>query len=302
MDAQQTTNVAVAASWPLDPRAPATAVRVRQAILESLHRAGGGHYGGCASCVEILLALCASRPLACRDGAGDRLLLSKGHASMALYAVLSLTGPVQLPLERFGTFGSPLQGHPDCRRFPILDFSFGSLGQGIGVGCGLALGIRARGDNVWVVMGDGECQEGMVWEAAMLAARYRISNLHVIVDANDEQECGWGHDPGLDQRTVPDDLAKWRAFGWRADEVGGHDLEAVLRWVQRRIASDDERPSVLLARTCKSLGTSVDLRRFRRHHTELNEDEFTGVAEQLRDAERRLDRLRSKSYGARSEQ
>jgi transketolase len=302
MDAQQETDVALAASSPLDPRAPATAVRIRQAILESLHNTGGGHYGGCASCIEILLAICASRPLACRNGAGDRLLLSKGHASMALYAVLSLTGPVPLPLDRFGTFGSPLQGHPDRRRLPIVDFSFGSLGQGIGVGCGLALGIRAQGDSVWVVMGDGECQEGMVWESAMLAARYRIANLRVIVDANDEQECGWGHDPGLDQRTMADDLAKWRAFGWRAEEVDGHDLEALSRWVQDQVANSDERPSVLLARTRKSLGTSVNLSRFRRHHTELSADEFSRLAHELREAARRLERLPASSCDARSEQ
>jgi transketolase len=209
---------------------------------------------------------------------------------MALYAVLSLTGPVPLPLDRFGTFGSPLQGHPDCRRLPLVDFSFGSLGQGIGVGCGLALGIRAQGANVWVVIGDGECQEGMVWEAGMLAARYRVDNLRVIVDANDEQECGWGHDLSLDQRAVPDDLAKWRAFGWRAEELDGHDLQALTRWMHGPGASSDGRPAVLLARTRKRLGTSVELSGFRRHHTELSADEFSELAAELREAARRLER------------
>src|SRR5205823_8043532 len=128
MDALQNAGARTA---PLDPRASSTARQIRRAVLEYLHRAGGGHFGGCASCIEILLALCASRRLACREGAGDRLLLSKGHASMALYAVLSLTGPVPLPLAHYGAFGSPLQGHPDRRRFGVVDFSFGSLGQGV---------------------------------------------------------------------------------------------------------------------------------------------------------------------------
>jgi transketolase len=247
-------------SWqPLDPRAPVARAQIRQAVLKYLHLAGGGHYGGCASCVDILLALCASRTLVCRDGIGDRLLLSKGHASMALYAVLSLTGKHPLPLDKFGVYGSKLQGHPDRRVFDGVDFSFGSLGQGVAVGAGLAMGLRSRRDYVWVVLGDGECQEGMVWEAAMLAARYRIDNLRVIVDANGEQECGWGHDLDLDQRPVPDDLLKWRAFGWRCEEVDGHDAVGLANWIQSQVKPDSGMPSVLLARTRKALGTSVVL-------------------------------------------
>ena len=216
-----------AVSPPLDPRAPDTALRVREAVLSSLHQAGGGHLGGCLSCVDILLALCSCRRLACRDGSGDRLLLSKGHASMALYAVLSLTGAKSLPLETFGAFRSPLQGHPDRRYMSCLDFSFGSLGQGVAVGLGLAIGVREHDQHVWVVLGDGECQEGMVWEAAMLAARYRVHNLHVIVDANNEQECGWAHAPELDQRPLPDDVQKWMAFGWRTEVVDGNAPDAL---------------------------------------------------------------------------
>src|SRR5262245_54869956 len=102
MDAQRNVSDPAHSLGSLDPGAQSTARKVREAILEHLHRSGGGHFGGCSSCVEILLALCASRPLACREGTGDRLLLSKGHASMALYAVLSLTGPETLPLAKFG--------------------------------------------------------------------------------------------------------------------------------------------------------------------------------------------------------
>lgn len=200
---------------------------------------------------------------------------------MTLYAVLSLIGPEPLPLDGFGQFGSPLQGHPDHRRFEGVDFSFGSLGQGIAVGLGLALGLRAEGRYVWVVVGDGECQEGMIWEAAMLAARYRVGNLRVIVDANGEQECGWGHDLTLEQRPVPDDLAKWRAFGWQAEEADGHDADAISRWIRSQSTGALPIPAVLIARTCKSLAASVPLSRFRNHHSVLTSSEFTAMADEL---------------------
>jgi transketolase len=269
-------------SYLLDSKAPEAAVRIRQEVLEYLHRAGGGHYGSCASCIDILLALCGARPMARGGDTGDRLLLSKGHASMALYAVLSLTGPQPLPLATFGGFGSELQGHPDRSRLPLLDFSFGSLGQGVSIGIGLALGVRDLGHFVWVVLGDGECQEGMVWEAALLAARYRVGNLRVIVDANGEQECGWGHDPNLEQLPLPADLAKWRAFGWHADEIDGHNVEAISQWIRHQAVGPVDAPAVLIARTRKSLGTSVHLSRFRRHHTTLTTGEFRTLSDELR--------------------
>ena len=268
-----------------DPFAPSTARHVRRIVLQSLHASGGGHFGGCGSCIELLLALFGSRSMACRDGEGDRLLLSKGHASMALYAILSLLGPRRLPLERFASFGSPLQGHPDRQHLPTLDFSSGSLGQGIAVGIGMALGLQDRGEHVWVVLGDGECQEGMIWESAMLAARYRLSNLHVIVDANGEQECGWGHEASFDQRPVPDDVAKWRAFGWLTSERDGHDPSTLSQWINEVAGTGATGPSVLLARTRKSLGPSEFASRFRRHHTALSPSEFERMREELSDSE-----------------
>lgn len=268
-----------------DPFAPAIARHVRRLVLESLHANGGGHFGGCGSCVELLLALFGSRPLACREGEGDRLLLSKGHASMTLYAILSLLGAKPLPLERFASFGSPLQGHPDKNHLPALDFSFGSLGQGVAAGIGMALGVQSRGEHVWVVLGDGECQEGMVWESAMLAARYRLSNLHVIVDANGEQECGWGHEPSFDQRPVPDDVAKWAAFGWRTSERDGHDPSLLAQWIDEVAGPGATGPSVLLARTRKSLAPSGPASRFRRHHTALSSSEFERMREELAHSE-----------------
>lgn len=255
--------------------------RVRLDILRNLHSVGGGHYGGSSSCVEILVALFAARPLRCVCGSGDRLLLSKGHASMALYAVLSARGPKRLRLDTYGQFGSPLQGHPDRRHLPELDFSFGSLGQGIAVGLGFALALRPAGQHVWVVLGDGECQEGMVWEAAMLAARYKLHNLHVVVDANGEQECGWGHDGDLRPEPVPDDAAKWAAFGWQVSERDGHDLDALRDWVVAQGTVDPLGPTVLLARTRKGIGLAAAVSGFRNHATHLTDDEFRAIEASL---------------------
>ncbi len=266
----------------LDPKEPDTARRIRQAILEYLHRAGGGHFGSCSSCVEIILALFSSRQLECRDGRGDRLLLSKGHASMTLYAALSLTSSKSLPLDSIGSFASPLQGHPDFRRCDSIDFSFGSLGQGLAVGLGLAIGLQSEGIHIWVVLGDGECQEGMIWEAAMLAARYRVYNLHVIVDANDEQECGWAHDPNIEQSPVPGDAEKWKAFGWQTYEANGHDIKVMSQWIQDSVNNDTDMPSVMLARTRKTLTEFAVLPRFRNHHTQLTEAEYSLIANVLR--------------------
>ncbi|SEU45961.1 transketolase [Burkholderia cepacia] len=255
---------------------PSVALRVRHAILAGLRANGGGHLGGTLSCVDILLALFAARAMSALDAAGDALLLSKGHASMALYAVLQHAGVDLGPLGTFGTAGSPLQGHPDRTRLACMDFSSGALGQGVAVGLGMALAREAR--HVWVVLGDGECQEGMVWEAAMLAARHGVPNLHVVVDLNGEQECGWAHDARLDSTPLPDALAKWRAFGWRADEVDGHDIDALTDFVQAHAEGPRHGPTVLLARTVKGHGLGLQLDRFRRHCTQLSGDEWARIA------------------------
>jgi transketolase len=253
------------------------ALQIRRAILAGLRANGGGHLGGTLSCVHLLLALFATRAMTALDGAGDALLLSKGHASMALYAILRHAGAALGPLDTFGVAGSPLQGHPDRTRLACIDFSSGALGQGVAVGLGMALSLAREGRHAWVVLGDGECQEGMVWEAAMLAARYRVANLHVIVDLNGEQECGWAHDARLDPLPLPDARAKWQAFGWTADEVDGHDLDALIDAVHAHATRPAAGPSVLLARTVKGYGLGLDLDRFRRHATQLSRDEWAAV-------------------------
>lgn len=252
---------------------------LRKTILEALFACGGGHYGGSLSVVDLILTLYRNHlrvsPLAPHDPSRDRFILSKGHAAMALYAVLGRLGFFEQPLASYGKVGSPLEGHPDMTVLPGIDFSTGSLGQGLSVGLGMALAL-GRGPRVWVVLGDGECQEGQVWEAAMLAARLGAANLTAVVDANGFQEWGW---PAAQQGGVPEpvpELArKWAAFGWRVLEADGHDHEA-LSATFRLAEASEERPCVVIARTVKGKGLpAIEADPVRFHCTAIGEDEHS---------------------------
>ncbi len=239
--------------------------QIRIAIVRTVNHARAGHLGGPLSAADLLAALyfhvLRIRPdePAWRDR--DRFILSKGHSSVGLYAALALRG--YFPVEELATFdaaNSRLQGHPDMTRLPGLDMSSGSLGMGISAGVGMALGARLTGLDVrtYVMLGDGECQEGEVWEAAMTAARYGLDSLVAIVDHNRLQQYGWPGD-GPDGRMppeVPGELvAKWSAFGWRVLEVDGHAMEAILQALEEA-AQGDGRPTVVIAHTIKGKGVS----------------------------------------------
>jgi transketolase len=252
---------------------------IRRMVLETLHRTGGGHFGGSLSVVDILLALYRhalrvfpSRP---EDLRRDRFILSKGHAAVALYAVLARLGFFAPEwLATYGQAGSPLQGHPDMTALAGIDFSTGSLGQGVAAGLGMALALRGQGPRVWVVVGDGECQEGQVWEAALLASRYRLDNLHVVVDVNGYQEFGWRGAGYIEPDPVPRISAKWRAFDWAVFEAEGHDYPQLLS-AYARCRDVAGRPSVVVARTVKGAGFPMlerDPQRF--HCAELDESEY----------------------------
>lgn len=235
---------------------------LRGQIVRALHACGGGHYGGSLSVLEIVLTL-YRRELRVSPGrpkhpGRDRFLLSKGHAAIALYAVLRRLGFFDEPLENYASFGSPLEGHPDMMALPGVDFSGGSLGQGLSVGAGMALALREAGGHVWVVVGDGECQEGQVWEAAAVARQCGLDNLHVVVDCNRYQEWGWNRVPGPDGAPVvpppvADLPAKWASFGWAVGEVDGHDADALAaRFAAMRAGRG--APSALVAHTVKGRG------------------------------------------------
>lgn len=228
---------------------------LRREILQMIHHAGSGHPGGSLSLVEILLYLywkeMRIRPEEPNWENRDRLILSKGHGAPALYAVLAYRGyfPKE-KLRQLRKFGSGLEGHPHMQSIPGLDCSTGSLGQGLGIAAGLALGLRLQGrdSRVFCILGDGELQEGSIWESAMSAAANAQKNLVVIVDRNRVQ---------LDdavQNVMPiDPLAeKWRAFGWTVSECDGHHQEDI----HRAMEAEHPGPLVVIARTVKGKGVS----------------------------------------------
>lgn len=252
---------------------------LRRDIVDALYRTGGGHYGGSLSVIDLLLTLYRRQlrisPAAPRDPGRDRLILSKGHAAIALYAVLHRLGYFDEPLDHYASVGSRLEGHPDMTRLPGVDFSSGSLGQGLSVAIGAALALRGTGQRVWVVLGDGECQEGQVWEAAMLAAQRGLDHLYAVVDHNCFQEWGWGGAP------VPAIADKWRAFGWRVREVDGHDVDA-LEAAYAAMTQTAGAPSLLVAHTVKGKGVPMIEAAPQRFHCDaVTDDEHAAIVESL---------------------
>lgn len=232
--------------------------RVRGHLVQMSHAARAPHLGSALSCVDILVAAYwgALRvdPRQSQDPLRDRFILSKGHAAAALYAVLAERGffPRQW-LDTYGQPGSrlPEQMSPGC--VPGVELATGSLGHGLSVGAGMALAgrIQRREYRVWVVLSDGECNEGSVWEAAMFAAGRRLANVLAIVDFN-----RWQATARSEEVLAISPLAdKWSAFGWRVSQVDGHDLgqlqRAIGRWVQT-----GEGPACIIARTVKGRGVS----------------------------------------------
>jgi transketolase len=233
--------------------------KLRIDIVEMIGRAGSGHPGGSLSSVELLTALFFN---VLRHDPGnphwddrDRFILSKGHGCPALYAAYAEAGYIDRGLlSTLRKLGSPLQGHPDRRMLPILEASTGSLGQGLSIGIGAALAARLdrRGYHTFVMVGDGEIQEGQIWEAAMFAGFHKLDNLTLIVDYNQQQLDGWLKDI-LDPAPVAE---KFRSFGWDIMEIDGHDMRQCVEAL--RISRDDRdgTPTAIVARTVKGKGVS----------------------------------------------
>lgn len=243
---------------PDDAKLIGECVCLRQRILDMIHAAGSGHCGGSLSAVEILWTLYRHvlrvRPEDPNWEDRDRFILSKGHAAPALYAVLAERGffdPAVLGTLRRA--GSILQGHPDMRKTPGVELSTGSLGMGISAGVGMALGARlaGKGFRVFVLVGDGELQEGQNWEGLAAAAKYRLDNLVVIIDRNGVQLDG----PVEQIMPMLDLAAKLREFGWEVDGCDGHDCGQLLQ-AFRSLAAANGRPKVIIAQTVKGKGVS----------------------------------------------
>ncbi len=232
--------------------------RVRIDIIKATFNAGSGHPGGSLSCADILTALYFSEmnidPEHPDMKGRDRFVLSKGHAVPAQYSVLAERGyfPVS-DLMTLRKLGSPFQGHGNMQLVPGIEMSTGSLGQGFSASVGMALADRLddNGARVYTLLGDGEIQEGLVWEAAMAAAHYKLSSLTAIVDWNGLQIDGRNEDV----MTVAPIKEKFEAFGWHAVSIDGHDFSQIFGALDEA-RKETERPTAIIAKTVKGKGVS----------------------------------------------
>lgn len=269
---------------------------IREMVLNTLFKTGGGHYGGTLSVIDILLVLYKKilNPTPNKEKPNnekldkenilfkDQLILSKGHSALGLYCILADLGFFDTKqLLQYGQFQGKLEGHPDMLITPGIDFSSGSLGQGLSVGLGMAFAKRNHAD-VWVILGDGECQEGQIWEAALLASRYGVDNLYVVIDANGAQECGYKYNPKLPQEPIPNLAEKWASFGWHVDIANGHDfnaLEAAFNSAKKIIG----KPTVIIAETRKGFGIPMFEKNPEYFHcVALTQDEHNNAMQELR--------------------
>jgi transketolase len=248
----QSKELPAAAGHGLDRRS----VDLRRLVVRALEGGGRGHIGSSMSLIEILRVLYDDvlrfRPADPHWAARDRMILSKGHGCLALYVVLADKGFFSLDtLDTFCRRDSILGGHPEAGKIPGVEASTGALGHGLSVGLGMALAIRARKSDsrVFVVMGDGEINEGSVWEAAMCAGKHGVSHLTAIVDYNKVQSAG----PTSEIQDLEPLADKWRAFGFAVAEVDGHDVNA-LRDVLGRLPLAARKPTALICHTVKGKG------------------------------------------------
>ncbi len=234
------------------------AATVRCDIIEMICTAEAGHPGGSLSATDIVTALYFRLmnidPANPRWPDRDRFILSKGHACPVWYAALAERGFFdKTHLGTLRRMGSILQGHPDMNKVPGIDMTAGSLGQGLSVGIGMALAgkLKQKDYHVWVVIGDGESQEGSIWEAAMSAAKWKLDNITAILDRNNLQN-DWHVDELMPIEPVAD---KWRAFGWHVVDIDGHDMDAIVAALEAARARTGG-PTLILARTIKGKGVS----------------------------------------------
>lgn len=231
---------------------------LRIEILKMLTTAGSGHTGGSLSAADIVAALyfykMRHNPVDPKWNGRDRFILSKGHAAPVLYAALALSGYFDKALlKTLRRLGSPLQGHPCSKLLPGIEISTGSLGQGLSIANGIAMGLRMDGSDsrVYCLLGDGEIQEGQVWEAAMTASHYRLDNLCGIIDNNGLQIDG----QCCDVMHIEPIVEKWEAFGWHVLDINGHDMGAVVDALDRAEKLKG-KPTMIVARTIKGKGVS----------------------------------------------
>mgnify|MGYP006105392537 CR=1 FL=1 len=260
------------------------ALNIRKNILEMALAAGASssHFGGALSITEIISVLFADQMKIKKDNpkyeGRDRFILSKGHACLAYYAALSEVGYISKEeLKTFEKDDSNLLGHPVINRDLGIDFSNGSLGMGLALGIGVALALKKRKKdiNVYVVLGDGECNEGSVWEAAMAAPNFKLNNLYAIVDKNNFQQTG----SNKDIMDNPNLKEKWSSFGWNTKEVDGHNINELLSFFEEGRTID--KPKALIANTIKGKGFSFSENNNDWHHSVLTKSLYEKGLQEL---------------------
>jgi len=239
---------------------------IRQDSFKMLHRKGGGHFGGAFSCAEILSVLYGH---VMKDG--DRFILSKAHAGVALYSILSQCGIIDRDvLKTYGDDNSILGVHGESHFVSGVEFSCGSLGHGLSFACGLALGKKKKKEagNIYVLLGDGECQEGSVWEAALFASQHKLSNLTVFIDYNKKQSSG------LIENILDIDplLIKWKSFGWDTFEIDGHNINEINTAIKQTHKSE-VNPTMIIAHTVKGKGVGFLEGKENCHYDRLSDEQ-----------------------------
>lgn len=253
---------------------------VRRFAVAATARTRASHIGSALSVTDILVAIYFAAMREDRTGVhGDHCILSKGHSAVALYGVLAERGVLSREtVEHFYKNGSLLAGHPEPNAEAGIVFGSGSLGHGLPVSNGMSFGKRLAGSDghTWVVMSDGECEEGSTWEAALFAAQHRLGNLTAVVDRNGIQGMGSTESVlGLEPFAE-----KWRAFGWRVMEVDGHNLEELASAVQPP-ATEAGQPTVVIAHTIKGKGVSFMEANNDWHYRSANPDELAAALAEL---------------------
>ena len=257
--------------------------QIRRRIIDMTYNTGktGAHLGGSLSIVELLAGLYVGVIRYHSDDPGwegrDRIILSKGHAAMALYPAMVEAGIIdESELASFKQDGSRLGGHPSLNGLPGIEYASGSLGQGLSLGVGTSLALkRKKNDNsrVFVFLGDGECDEGSVWEAAASAYHYRLNNLVAVVDMNKIQYDGYTTEV-MDMSPFE---KKWQDFGWKTISIDGHNIEDVLDAYSVR----SEKPLAIIAHTIKGKGVTFMENNWKFHNSALSEDQYTQAIEEL---------------------
>lgn len=258
--------------------------KLRKNILDMALSAGANssHFGGALSIVEIISTLFSHVMKINNDPQWkdrDRFILSKGHACLAYYAALSEAGYIsKKELSTFEKNDSNLLGHPVINEKLGIDFSNGSLGMGLSLGIGVAISLKKKNkkNNIYVILGDGECNEGSVWEAAMAASHFKLNNLFAIVDKNNLQQTGTNTEI-MDTENLAD---KWRSFGWETEEVDGHNIEKLYNFFTSKV--DIGKPKALIAKTIKGKGFSFSENNNNWHHSILSQKLYDLGIEELK--------------------